>query len=159
MYPSNEKLFLFNPFDVKRWTVEEIEAQTRALLEKYDPDADTMYELAMNVEIISNITFLFGEMIARLGKTSSVLKLECDTEEGKQIYLARKNYSHENPNDKTPAIKYFESKAKEIVHDKRLKQFEAEEQELRFRKAYDSYENIMNAIKKKLESVKYEIGL
>lgn len=151
-----EKLYLFNPFDVRHWTEREIEEQVRKLIYRYDPDADTMYEMALNVEVIANATYLFGEMKSRLGKEASMLKLECDTEEGKQIYLSRKNFSLENPDEKAPAIKYFESKAKEMVQDKRKRQLEAEENEERFKYALETYENIMNAIKKKMESVKFE---
>lgn len=153
---ETEKMFLYNPFDVRHWDETEIEEQVRKLIYKYNADADTMYEMALNVEIVANITYLFGEMKSRLGKEAALLKLECDTEEGKQIYLSRKNFALENPDEKAPAIKYFESKAKEMIHDKRKRQLEAEENEERFKYSLETYENIMNAIKKKMESVKFE---
>ena len=159
MYPTTEKLFLFNPYDIQHWSEEQLEQQARILLANMNQNADTMYEMALNVEILSNLTYIFGEEIARLGNLVAVTKLECDTEEAKLIHLNRKNYALENPNDKVPAMSYFEAKAKETIHDKRIKQLGYEEKLTRFKKAYDSYENIMNAIKKKMESVKYETGL
>ena len=53
-------------------------------------------------------------------------------------------------------MSYFEAKASEFVKEDREKQFEIQSDLTRFKYAYDSIENKMNAIKKKMESIKFE---
>ena len=156
MYDSIEKTYLYNPFDVKIWSDEMIEKQVRALLPRYNPDDDTMYGMAKNVETLANIMYLFGEMIARLTKEYGLLKIDCDAKEKKAITVERKKWVEENPNDKCPAISFFEAKAAEYVRDDKEKVLDKYADLTRFKEASDKYEAIMNAIKKKIDSVKFE---
>lgn len=156
MYEEIEKAYLYNPFDVKNWTDKQIEEQVRALLPRYIADDTTMYGLARNVETLANIMYLFGEMIARLTREYGLLKIDVDAKEKKQITIQRKLWGQENPNEKYPAMSFFEAKASEYVRDDKDKLMEKFEQLTRFKQAYDSYEQIINATKKKLEAVKYE---
>lgn len=159
MYDSIEKTYLYNPFDVKIWSDEMIEKQVRALLPRYNPDDDTMYGMAKNVETLANIMYLFGEMIARLTKEYGLLKIDCDAKEKKAITVERKKWVQENPNDKCPAISFFEAKAAEYVRDDKEKVLDKYADLTRFKEASDKYEAIMNAIKKKMEAARYEAGL
>lgn len=86
-----EKLYLFNPFQIKSWSVEQIEKEVSELIKAYRKDGDTMYEMASNVEIMANITYLYGEMIARLTKEHSLQKLDTDAKENKQITYQSKS--------------------------------------------------------------------
>lgn len=156
MYDNIEKVYLYNPFDVKDWSDVMIEKQVRELLPRYKGNDDTMYGMSKNVETLANITYLFGEMIARLTKEHGLLKIDCDAKENKAITIERKKWVAENPNEKCPAMTYFEAKASENVRDDREKQLDKYADLVRFKQAYESYEHIMNAIKKKMESVKYE---
>lgn len=158
MYDSIEKTYLYNPFDVKIWSDEMIEKQVRALLPRYNPDDDTMYGMAKNVETLANIMYLFGEMIARLTKEYGLLKIDCDAKEKKAITVERKKWVQENPNDKVPSITYFEAKAAEFVRDDKEKVLDKYADLTRFKEASDKYEAIMNAIKKKMDAIKYEMG-
>ena len=150
-----EKLYLFNPFQIKDWDDDQIKDQVNALITKYDNGADTMYQLSMNVEILANINYLYGEKIARLTKKLALKKLDTDSKEAKQVYFSRKEWAKENT-EKAPAMSYFEAKASEFVKEDREKQFEIQSDLTRFKYAYDSIENKMNAIKKKMESIKFE---
>ena len=53
-------------------------------------------------------------------------------------------------------MSYFEAQAKKIVKEDREEQADLEARLMRFKKAYESTENIMNAEKKKMEAVKFE---
>ena len=156
MYDSIEKTYLYNPFDVKSWSDEQIEKQVKLLIPRYQADDTTMFGMAKNVETLANIMYLFGEMIARLTREYGLMKIDVDAKEKKQITVQRKLWVEENPNDKVPAMSFFEAKAAEFVRDDKDKLMRKYEQLTRFKQAYESYEQIINAIKKKMEAIKYE---
>ena len=153
---NGEKLFLFNPWKIKDWTDEMICQQVELLIKKYNPDAETMWQLADDIEIIANIQYLYGEMISRLTNEVANLKLSNDSTEAKKIVDARKNYKKDNPEDKMPAMSYFEALGEEAVRDSRELQNSKNEMLTRFKYAYDSMEQKANALKRKQESIKYE---
>lgn len=54
MLSQNELLFKYNPFKVKYWKDEEIQEQLGILVDAYISDAETVMEMALNVENIAN---------------------------------------------------------------------------------------------------------
>lgn len=156
MIINGEKVYLYSPFQAKRWTEEEIELEVADLFKKYNPDADTMYLLSENIETIANINYLYGEMVSRLENELAMVKLEADSDESKAVYLYRREWVAENPKEKPPAMSYFEAKAEASVKEKREKQYKLKAMLSRFKYAYDSMEQKMNAIKKKQDAIKYE---
>lgn len=150
-----EKLYMFNPWQLSKWSEEQIADQVSSLLDGYKQDAEAMYDLALNVERLANVTYLYGEMIARLTKKATLKKSTTDTKEAENVYLERKKWTQTN-DDKPPAMSYFEAQAKKIVKEDREEQADLEARLMRFKKAYESTENIMNAEKKKMEAVKFE---
>jgi hypothetical protein len=151
----NEKLYLFNPFDIKNWSNEQVKEQLTILIAKYDVDAFTPYQYALNIENLANQMYLIGEMIARLHEAYYINKAELENEESLQVYKQRDGWeqTHEG---KAPAMSYFQALASNFVKEKRLALAKLESDLKRFKIAYDSIEAKMNAVKKKLEAVKYE---
>lgn len=151
-----EKLYMFNPFKIQNASNEEIANTYMNLQNKILQEADTCYLLSENIEIYSNMNYLVGEMIARIQQQYDILKTKISIKENKQIYQSRKEWQKENT-EKAPAMSYFEAIAKETV--------EAECEELaklgarlfRFKKAYESIDSKQNALKKKIEAIRYEI--
>lgn len=156
MLIDGERVYLFNPWQIKRWTQDEICAQVNELIKLYDADDDTMYGISKNIEIISDILYLYGEMIARLTDETASIKLKTDTVEAKETVRTRKNWIVDHPGEKAPAISYFEAEAREIVMADRDKQNDLSADLIRFKYAYDSMESKMNALKRKQDSIKYE---
>lgn len=150
-----EKTYLFNPFNVKKWSEEQIQDQVEFLIKKYDPDASTMYQLSLDAEIIANIMYLYGEMIARLTEKAAIEKNKVDAKEAKLVYSERKKWNESN-SEKAPAMSYFEALASDLVRDDREEQYKCQSSLARFKYAYDSFEQKINAIKKKMESIRYE---
>lgn len=72
------------------------------------------------------------------------------------VYRLRKDWLQLS-NEKAPAMSYFEAQAREQVADIRKKQIEAESMLTRFKKSYESLETKQNALKKKLDAMKYEV--
>ncbi len=156
MIIDGQEVYLFNPWQIKRWTEEEIQIQVIKLIEKYDPHGDTMYQMSLNIEVMANIKYLFGEMIARLTREYGKMKLDCDNKENKAITIERRKWVKENPGEKVPAMSFFEAKASESVEEERDRVQEKYGDLIRFKEASENYSDIMNAIKKKMEAVKFE---
>ena len=151
----SEKLYLFNPFNIKGWTNEQVKEQLTMLIDKYDTNAYTPYQYALNIENLANQLYLIGEMVARLHELVYITKAEVENEENLQVYKSRDIWekSHEG---KPPAMAYFQAQASEFVKDKRLYLAKLESDLKRFKIAYESIEAKMNAVKKKMEAIKYE---
>lgn len=155
MIIGGEEVYLYSPFDVKRWTEDEIEKEVGKLYKQYNSSANSMYEYANNIEIIANIMYLYGEMVSRLNSEYAIKKLEVDYEEAKEVRDLRKQWS-ETTSEKAPAISYFESAAKVKLKEKRQNVLNIKSYADRFKYAYDSYEEKINALKKKMEAIKFE---
>lgn len=156
MIIDGQKVYLFNPWNIKRWKEEEICVQVNELLNNYNPEDDTMYGISKNIEILSDINYLYGEMIARLSEEVAMLKLKNDTKEAKETVRTRKEWIAEHPNEKAPAMSYFEAKAEESTKEEREEQYKKSSDLTRFKYAYESMEQKMNALKKKQDSIRYE---
>ena len=153
------KLYLFNPFDIKNWKVEQVREQLSLLQDNYlYPEAETMYTLAYNAENLANQLYLIGEMIARLSQDVLLVENDVECSFNKQISIARKQWTETNT-DKPPAMSYFEAMASEFVKEDRKKLAEKQSDLSRFKYAYEAIEAKMNALKKKMDAVKYEESL
>lgn len=135
-----EREYLFNPFLLMTSSDEELSKVINELARKYKH---------------SDLLMIYGEFIARLQESASLLKIEADNTRDKNIYKLRKDWA-ETSTDKVPAMSYFEAQAEDSVHDTRVKQKKAEAMLTRFKNAYSSLETKQNALKKKLETVRYE---
>lgn len=151
----NEKLYLFNPFKIKEWENQQIKEQLDVLINDYHCDASAPHEYACNIENLANQLYLIGEMIARLSEDVLIKKNEIDSSYGKQVYIQRKQWQETNK-EKPPAMSYFEAMASDFVKEDRLKYAKAKSDLDRFKRAYDSLESKMNAVKKKLDATRYE---
>lgn len=157
MLSQNELLFKYNPFKVKHWKYEEIEEQLGILVDAYISDAETVMEMALNIENLANQMFLIGEMIARLQESSNILKADIENKTNQEIYVARSTWEREH-DGKAPSIKYFEALAGQKVSEERTKFAKVDSDLKRFKTAYESIEAKMNSEKKKLDATKFEIG-
>ena len=83
------------------------------------------------------------------------MKIQANNQRDKNIYKLRKDWM-ETSTEKAPAMSYFEAQAEDSVIDLRVKQLKAESMLTRFKKAYTSLETKQNALKKKLDAIKYE---
>ena len=151
-----DKLYLFNPFRIPEATEEEIASTYENLYDKLKNDDTNGFDISTDIEIYANLNYLLGEMIARIKYTYSNLKNDIAIKENKAIFTLRDKWIEENGR-KAPAMIYFEAMAKEEVKDELVRLAEYEEKLFRFNKAYESIESKQNALKKKLEAIKYEI--
>lgn len=157
MMYQNEKLFMYNPFDLPNWTEEQLKEQYNILNKKIDMQADTMMGLANNVENLSNQLYLIGEMIARLTEKANLLKAKIDKDDAINVYIERTEWEKKNTG-KAPSIKYFEALAMKKSSDDREQLAKTDSDLKRFKVAYESIEAKMNSQKKKMEAVKFDIA-
>lgn len=151
-----EKLYMFNPFAIEKADSKEIGDTYSNLQDRLNIETDTPYLIAENIETYANMNFLLGEMIARIQREYDLLKNEISINENKQIYMQRKQWQ-ETQTEKAPAMSYFEAMANEFVKEDKKKLAELGAKLFRFKKAYESIESKQNALKKKMEAMKYEL--
>lgn len=157
MRSQNEKLYLFNPFNLSTWSNQQVKEQLDILIESYQEEADTMSELALNVENLSNQNMLIGEMIARLTEEYSVMKSKIEVDESIMIYVKRTDWESSNKG-KAPAMKYFEALAKTSLQGRYEALAKKESDLKRFKIAYDAIDQKIQALKKRMEAIRYEIS-
>ena len=151
-----EKLYMFNPFTIQNADSQKIADTYSNLQKELKSNPETGFDIAKNIEIYANMNYLIGEMIARIQEEYDTKKTEISIMENKQIYIQRKQWQ-ETQKGKAPAMSYFEAMAKEFVKEDTKKLAELGSRLFRFKKAYESIDSKQNALKKKIEAIRYEI--
>ena len=154
----DEKTYLFNPFNLKQITDEAISQQIDELAKRYIPEPATPYDTGHNIELAANLLYLYGEMIARLTERHQIKEIDNNKSESLYTFQLRRDWSRNNT-EKAPAISYFEALALEKYQISRNEEIKYLADLTRLKYAYDSLESKMNAWKKQLEAMKYEIGV
>lgn len=150
-----EKTYLFNPFRIHELKNTQLKEMYQNVYEKLLNEPNTMYEYSHNIEVYSNLMYICGEMIARYTKEIIELKTKIQIDTAINQTEERKNWNTEL-DGKPPAIAYFEALATRISQDD-IKLLAGKECLLkRFKNTYDTLETKCNALKKKMESIKYE---
>lgn len=151
----NKEMYLFNPFQIKSKTEIELKNIYESVYNELLDECNTMYEYAHNIEVYSNLNYISGEIIARLQKDVIELKTKIKIDTAIVQTEERKNWNTDLYG-KAPAISYFEALATRVSRDDINRLAEKECSLTRFKNAYKSVEEKINALKKKMESIKYE---
>ena len=150
----NEKSYLFNPFNIEQITQRQLQEMYHNVFNELKEEPSTMYEYSHNIEVYSNLNYIIGEIIARLTRNIVSLKTKIKIDTAKNTTEERKKWNKEE--GKTPALAYFEALATEKSQHE-INQLTDEECSLmRFKNAYNSMEEKINALKRKQDSIKFE---
>ena len=152
---AKDKLYMFNPFRIGEWKDEEVQEQFETLLKQYDHEADIVSLMARNVEVLANQMYLMGEMIARYSERVANLKMEIKVKSALIIQEERNAWLRVTKT-RVPAQAYFEAVADSKLMEERKQLIDCETRLTRFKYAYNSTEERMNAQKKKIDAFKYE---
>ena len=148
------KNYLFNPFNIKKSTNNELRDLYNQVFEDLLEEPNTMYEYSHNIEVYSNLNYIVGECIARITKDLIELKTKIEINKAIKTVEERNNWNEED--GKKPAISYFEALATRFCEED-IKLLAQKESDLkRFKNAYTSVEEKLNALKKRMDAVKYE---
>lgn len=151
----NNKFYLFNPFQIKNISEVDLKKMYEMVFSELIEECNTMYEYAHNIEVYSNLNYIIGEIIARLTKDVTSLKTKIKIDTAIKQTDERKNWDIDL-NGKPPAIAYFEALATRFSQDDINMLADKECSLSRFKNAYNSIEEKINALKKKMDSIKYE---
>lgn len=152
----NDKLYLFNPFELKKVKDNnEIAKLYGEVFKTLIEEPNTMYEYSHNIEVYSNLNYIIGECIARL--TKDLIELKTKIEINKAIHMVeeRKRWEKEEV-IKPPAISYFEALGTRFCQDDINLLAQKESDLKRFKNAYTSTEEKLNALKKKQDAIRFE---
>lgn len=151
----NEKLYLFNPFNIKNVDEFKLKDIYSNVFQKLIEEPNSMYEYAHNIEVYSNLNYIIGEIIARLTKDIIELKTKIQIDTAINQTEERKNWNTE-VDGKAPAISYFEALATRMSKDDINKLADKECSLKRFKNSYEATNEKINALKKKMDSIKFE---
>ncbi len=149
-----EKEYLFNPFRIKNADNKQLQDMYEETFKQLINNPNTMYEYAHNIEVYSNLMYICGECIARF--TREIIELKTKIQIDTAVNQVQERNNWDTSNGKPPAISYFEALATRMSKDDISKLADKECFLKRFKNAYDSLEAKTNALKKKLESIRYE---
>lgn len=151
----NKDLYLFNPFEIKKKDEMELKRIYELVYSELNDEPNTMYEYSHNIEVYSNLNYIIGEIVARLSRDVINLKTKIKIDTAIKQTDERKQWNTEI-DGKPPAISYFEALATRFSQDDINKLADKECSLTRFKNAYKSTEEKINALKKKMESIKFE---
>ena len=150
-----EKSYLFNPFAINKATDADLQKMYQETYDKLLDEPNSMYDYAHNIEVYANLMYICGECIARHTRKIIELKTKIQIDTAMNQVNERKNWNTEI-DGKPPAISYFEALATRMSKDD-IKQLADRECFLkRFKNAYECLDTKCNALKKKMEAIKYE---
>lgn len=150
-----ETLFRFNPFNIKEqpddWIVAQYTAQEESLMFDDSPSA-----LAHDIDVYANMNYLIGEMIARYSLLVSIADAELKVNLSNMTYKQRDQYVATHA-DKPPAMSYFENVALSLYLKENIELSRMESVLKRYKIAYESIEAKQNALKKKLDAIRFDV--
>lgn len=141
---------IYNPFNIQGLKDEALVEHIKDLVDEYDDNADTTVALSDNVMLLSDVLYIYGELLARVQKQYSLAKYENGITETKIAYQLKSETAEKYP------MAYFNAMAQEQNLDARREEFELQKKQTELKYAYDATEEKINAIKKKIDSIKYE---
>ena len=149
------KLYLFNPFKINDVTNAQLQTMYQETYNKLIDEPNSMYEYSHNIEVYSNLMYICGECIARFTREIISLKTKIQIDTAVNQTQERKNWNTER-DGKAPAMSYFEALATRMSKDDINTLADKECFLKRFKNAYESLETKTNALKKKMEAIRYE---
>jgi len=150
-----ENSYLFNPFQIKDVSNPELQKMYQETYSKLREDPNTMIDYAHNIEVYANLMYICGECIARFTREIIELKTKIEIDTAVNQTDERKNWNAELYG-KPPAMAYFTALATRLSQADINRLADRECFLKRFKNAYECLDTKMNALKKKMESIKFE---
>lgn len=149
------KLYLFNPFETKKADDNKLRDIYNEVYKGLIEEPNTMYEYSHNIEVYSNLNYIIGEIIARLTEDLIELKTKIQIKSAKKCIDERNKWDTEKYG-KQPAMSYFEALGIEFCEEDIKLQAMKECSLKRFKNAYASMDEKINALKRRQDAIKFE---
>ena len=142
----------YNPFDISKYTDEQLVKHIEKLLKECDDTSENATDLAEDVLRLSDVLYIYGELQTRTSKEYSLVKYQNGI---KEIKLA---HELKSKSDEKAAASYFSALAQEQMVIDYMRETELKANVDRYKLAYDATQEKINAIKKKIDSKRYEFN-
>lgn len=150
----DNKTYLFNPFRIKDITNKQLQEIYQDTYKKLKNDPNTLYEYSHNIEVYANLLYICGECIARF--TREIISLKSEIEINSAIKTTEERKLWKKEDGKMPSIDYFKALATRFCEEQINRLADKECFLKRFKNAYNSIEEKMNSLKKRMEAIKFE---
>lgn len=141
---------MYSPFNVKNLDDEYLVKQIEKLIDDCDESVETPMELSENVIRMTDVLYLYGELLTRVQKEYSMQKYLNGTSETQLAYKLKSECKEKYP------IGYFNAMAQIQMKEDKEKEINLQMNVSRLKYAYDATQEKINAIKKKIDSSKYD---
>lgn len=151
---NNEKLYRFNPFTIQKQTDSEVIEQF-TIFSNSLTFGDEPTNLAYDIDLYANMCYLLGEMVARYSVIVANAEAKLKSTMAINVYKERDGWNKLST-EKIPAMSYFENKVLAMYLDENVALNEQEGLLKRYKYAYESFQDKQNALKKKLDAVRFD---
>ena len=142
----------YNPFDIAKYSDEQLVEQIKKLLDECDDEAESVTEMSENIMKLSDVLYIYGELQTRTSKEYSLVKYQNDIREVKLAHDIKKE------SDEKATASYFNALAQERMIIDYTREVELKENVDKLKLAYDATQEKINAIKKKMEAKRFEFN-
>lgn len=140
----------YNPYEISKYSDKQLVDQIKKIIDQCDDTKDSVSALTDDVMRLTDVLYIYGELYTRAQKEYSLLKYENGIEETQIAYKKKAESKEKFP------ITYFNTLAQQEMLDKKKSEIDLQLNVNRLKYAYDATQEKINALKKKIESKKYE---
>lgn len=141
---------IYNPFEIARVSEDQLVNQVKFLVNKCNENEKNESDFTQMVLDLTDVLYIYGELYARAQKDYSLKKYNNNTTETSLAYKLKAEATEKMP------IGYFNNLAQEKMLEDRKKEYELQLTTTRLKLAYDATQEKINAVKKKIDAMKYE---
>lgn len=140
----------YNPFNIQKLSNEELIEHVNVLLNKYDDEGDTEYLLSQNVLYLTDVLFIYAELVSRYQQDYNFLKYQNDLSETKISCELKQNSTEKHP------VSYYNMLAQEQMLTLRKEEFESQKRWCEMKLSLEATKEKINGIKKQIDSIRSE---
>lgn len=140
----------YNPFNLQKMTSEELVLNANSLIDKCDDEADTEFRLSQNVLFLTDVLFIYAELVSRYQHDYNFTKYQNDISETKIACELKQNSTEKH------TASYYNMLAQEQMMELRRKEFEMQRRYNEMKLSLEATKEKINGIKKQIDSIRSE---
>lgn len=140
----------YNPFNLQKMSNTELVQNADTLINKCDDEADTEYQLSQNVLYLTDVLFIYAELVSRYQQDYNFAKYQNDIQETKISCELKQNSTEKRP------VSYYNMLAQEQMLPIRKEEFNMQRRYNEMKLSLDATREKINGIKKQIDSIRSE---